>query len=78
MPLAAPLSPARASGVLIDNTPIPIPRQAQVQNKTDVYEKIIAGSFLGKRIVAAGPDKVFVMIVDATLAVAGVLFLVRG
>jgi uncharacterized membrane protein YfcA len=39
---------------------------------------MIAGSFLGKRIVDRLPEKVFVAIIELVLVVAGVLFLVRG
>jgi hypothetical protein len=39
---------------------------------------MVSGSFLGKKIVDALPQRVFVTVIDATLAAAGTLFLVRG
>lgn len=39
---------------------------------------MILGSWIGKRIVDALPEQVFVLIIEGTLVVAGVLFLVRG
>ena len=39
---------------------------------------MICGSFVGKRLVDRLPEKVFVAIIDATLTVAGLLFLLRG
>ena len=36
---------------------------------------MIAGSFAGKRVVDRLPERVFVLIIDATLVVAGVMFL---
>jgi uncharacterized membrane protein YfcA len=39
---------------------------------------MIAGSYLGKRIVDRIPTRVFVAIVEVVLAVFGVLFLIRG
>jgi uncharacterized membrane protein YfcA len=39
---------------------------------------MIAGSFLGKRIVDRLPERVFVAIIEAVLVMAGLLFLIRG
>lgn len=39
---------------------------------------MILGSFVGKRIVDRLPERVFVLLIEATLIAAGVLFLVRG
>lgn len=39
---------------------------------------MIAGSWVGKRIVDRIPEQVFVLIIEATMVAAGVLFLVRG
>jgi uncharacterized membrane protein YfcA len=39
---------------------------------------MIAGSYLGKRIVDKLPERVFVGIIEAVLIIAGALFLVRG
>ncbi|HEY7168795.1 MAG TPA: sulfite exporter TauE/SafE family protein [Candidatus Binatia bacterium] len=39
---------------------------------------MIVGSFIGKRILDRLPEKIFVMLIEATLIIAGVTFLVRG
>ncbi len=39
---------------------------------------MIGGSWVGKRIVDRLPERVFVLLIELTLVVAGVLFLVRG
>lgn len=39
---------------------------------------MILGSWLGKRIVDRLPERVFILIIEAVLIVAGVLFLIRG
>jgi uncharacterized membrane protein YfcA len=39
---------------------------------------MILGSFVGKRIVDRLPERVFVLLIEATLIAAGVLFLARG
>lgn len=39
---------------------------------------MIAGSWTGKRIVDRIPGRVFVLLIEATMVAAGVLFLVRG
>ena len=39
---------------------------------------MIAGSYLGKRIVERLPERVFVLLIEVTLVVAGVLFLWKG
>ena len=39
---------------------------------------MIFGSFLGKRIVDRLPEQVFVWIIEATLLIAGVLFIWKG
>jgi uncharacterized membrane protein YfcA len=39
---------------------------------------MIAGSFLGKRIVDRLPERVFVTIIELVLVAAGLLFLIRG
>lgn len=39
---------------------------------------MIAGSWLGKRIVDRLPERIFVWLIEATMTVAGLLFLMRG
>lgn len=39
---------------------------------------MIAGSYLGKRIVDRLPERVFVLIIETVLVAAGLLFLIRG
>jgi uncharacterized membrane protein YfcA len=39
---------------------------------------MISGSFIGKKILDALPEKVFVLVIDATLVAAGALFLIHG
>lgn len=39
---------------------------------------MISGSFIGKKIVDTLPEKVFVLVIDATLITAGALFLIKG
>lgn len=39
---------------------------------------MVFGSFFGKKIVDALPEEAFVLVIDITLAAAGLLFLVRG
>ncbi len=39
---------------------------------------MVLGSFAGKHIVERLPEKVFVLVIEATLLAAGVLFLLRG
>jgi hypothetical protein len=39
---------------------------------------MILGSFLGKRIVDRLPERVFVVIIEAVLVIAGLTFLIRG
>jgi uncharacterized membrane protein YfcA len=39
---------------------------------------MVFGSFVGKKLVDRLPEKVFVAVIDATLVVAGLLFLLRG
>jgi hypothetical protein len=39
---------------------------------------MIAGSYLGKRIVDRLPEHVFVLIIEAVLVAAGLMFLIRG
>ncbi len=39
---------------------------------------MVAGSYAGKRIVDRLPERVFVVIIEAVLVVAGLLFLIRG
>lgn len=39
---------------------------------------MILGSFLGKRIVDRLPERVFVLLIEAVLIAAGLLFLIRG
>ncbi len=39
---------------------------------------MIGGSWVGKRIVDRLPERVFVLLIELTLVVAGVLFLIRG
>jgi uncharacterized membrane protein YfcA len=59
-------------------------RQASILTGPDVLTGLvlgplmIAGSFLGKRIVDRLPDRVFVFLIEAVLVTAGLLFLIRG
>jgi len=39
---------------------------------------MIVGSWIGKRIVDRVPDRVFVLLIESTMTVAGLLFLIRG
>lgn len=39
---------------------------------------MIAGSFAGKRIVDRLPERMFVLLIEATMVAAGLLFLFRG
>jgi len=39
---------------------------------------MVAGSWLGKRILDRLPEKVFVLLIEAVMTVAGLLFLIRG
>jgi uncharacterized membrane protein YfcA len=39
---------------------------------------MIAGSWVGKRIVDRIPERVFVLIIEVTMVAAGLLFLIRG
>ncbi len=39
---------------------------------------MVFGSFIGKRIVDKLPERLFVLIIEATLVVAGINFLIRG
>ena len=39
---------------------------------------MVAGSYAGKRVVDRLPERVFVVLIEATMTVAGLLFLVRG
>lgn len=39
---------------------------------------MIIGSWIGKRIVDRIPEQVFVLLIEATMTVAGLLFLIRG
>ena len=39
---------------------------------------MVAGSWIGKRIVDRLPERVFVLLIEAVMTIAGLLFLVRG
>jgi uncharacterized membrane protein YfcA len=39
---------------------------------------MILGSFVGKKVVDRLPERAFVALIEVTLVVAGLLFLVRG
>jgi uncharacterized membrane protein YfcA len=39
---------------------------------------MILGSFLGKRIVDRLPENIFLLLTEAVLVFAGLLFLIRG
>jgi uncharacterized membrane protein YfcA len=39
---------------------------------------MVLGSFLGKRVVDRRPERLFVMIIEAVLIIAGLMFLIRG
>jgi uncharacterized membrane protein YfcA len=39
---------------------------------------MIAGSFIGKRIVDRLPERAFVAVIDGVLVVAGLIFLLGG
>ena len=59
-------------------------RQTAVLTKSGVLVGLllgpimILGSFLGKRIVDKLPERVFVLLIEAVLIIAGLLFLIRG
>jgi len=59
-------------------------RQTAVLTRSGVFAGLllgpimILGSFLGKRIVDRLPEKVFVLLIEAVLIVAGLLFLIRS
>src|SRR5438270_453067 len=59
-------------------------RQTAVLTKSGVLVGLflgpimILGSFLGKRIVDKLPERVFVLLIEAVLVLAGLLFLIRG
>jgi hypothetical protein len=39
---------------------------------------MIAGSWIGKRIVDRMPERIFVAVIEVVLVVAGLVFLIRG
>ena len=59
-------------------------RQAAVLSATALMAGLaigplmILGSYAGKRIVDRIPERAFVLVIELTMAAAGVLFLVRG
>ena len=59
-------------------------RQSNILDKNVVLAGLllgpimIFGSFVGKKIVDALPEKAFIAMIDATLLIAGLLFLIRG
>ena len=65
-------------------TKLVVYRQASVLPDTAIAAGLalgpvmIAGSWVGKRIVDRIPETVFVLIIEATMVVAGLLFLIRG
>ena len=39
---------------------------------------MVAGSFVGKKVVNKIPERLFVVIIESVMAIAGLLFLIRG
>ncbi len=72
------------STVVMHVTKLVAYRQAAVLSRFGVIVGLalgpimIFGSFLGKRIVDRLPETVFVLLIQAVLIAAGLLFLVRG
>ena len=72
------------STVVIHLTKLVAYRQAAVLTRASVLiglalgPVMISGSFLGKRILDRLPERVFVIIIEIVLVVAGLLFLVGG
>jgi uncharacterized membrane protein YfcA len=72
------------STVVMHVTKLVAYRQTSILTRSDVMIGLalgpimILGSFLGKRIVDRIPERVFVVIIEAVLVVAGLTFLIRG
>jgi uncharacterized protein len=70
--------------VVMHVTKLAVYRQTEVLNGSGALiglalgPVMIAGSYVGKRIVDKLPEKVFVGIIEAVLIIAGLMFLVRG
>jgi uncharacterized membrane protein YfcA len=70
--------------VVMHVTKLIVYRQAAVLPDTAIIVGLalgpvmIAGSWVGKRIVDRIPEQVFVLIIEITMVVAGLLFLIRG
>jgi hypothetical protein len=39
---------------------------------------MVGGSYVGKRVVDRLPEHIFVLLIEATMTAAGLLFLLRG
>ena len=72
------------STVVMHVTKLVAYRQTSILTRSDVIIGLalgpimILGSFLGKRIVDRLPERVFVVIIETVLVIAGLTFLVRG
>lgn len=72
------------STVVMHITKLVAYRQSSILTGSDVWTGLalgpvmILGSYLGKRIVDRLPERVFVAIIEAVLAIAGLTFLIRG
>lgn len=72
------------STVVMHLTKLVAYRQTSILTRSDVVVGLalgpimILGSFLGKRIVDRLPERVFVVIIEAVLVIAGLTFLIRG
>jgi uncharacterized membrane protein YfcA len=72
------------STVVMHVTKLVAYRQTSILTRSDVMIGLalgpimILGSLLGKRIVDRMPEKVFVVIIEAVLVIAGLAFLIRG
>jgi hypothetical protein len=72
------------STVVMHVTKLVAYRQTSILTRSDVVIGLalgpimILGSFLGKRIVDRLPERVFVVIIEAVLVIAGLTFLIRG
>jgi uncharacterized membrane protein YfcA len=72
------------STVVMHITKLVAYRQSSILTRSDLVIGValgpimILGSFLGKRIVDHLPERVFVVIIEAVLIIAGLTFLIRG
>ena len=72
------------STVVMQLTKLVAYRQTSILTQSDVVIGLalgpimILGSFLGKRIVDRLPERIFVVLIEAVLVTAGLMFLIRG